>query len=66
MLLGFGQIVHNAFALQMRGQRVAATRLCSGAAVGRCGRIFERHRVRSFFQPLRPYCKAVAIPVQDL
>ena len=39
MLLGFGQIVHNAFPLQMRGQRAAATRLCSGAA-GRRGRSF--------------------------
>ena len=38
--LGLGQIVHDAFALQMRGQWTAATRLCSGAAVGRCGRIF--------------------------
>jgi len=39
MLLGLGQIVHDALALQMRGKRTAATRLCSPAAVGRCGRI---------------------------
>ena len=29
-------------------------------------RIFERHRVRAFFQPLGPDREAVAIPVQDL
>ena len=42
MLLGFLKIVHDTFALQMRGQRAAATRLfLLRAAVGlRCGRIF--------------------------
>ena len=40
MLLRFGQIVHPAFAFQMSGQRVAAPRFRSRAAVGRCGRVF--------------------------
>jgi hypothetical protein len=49
MLLGFGQIVHDAFALQMRGQSAAATRLRSAPLSADAGGSFVVGAVSASF-----------------